>query len=207
MERDPAQVPKELKEVEEMAQRANEEIRHILSSLNPLALESQGLKAALDQFAERVRKPPLNQKINMRVNSEAETYLDKTKQGAVYYLIEEAVGNACKYAEAQLINVAVGRKGNVMVIQIEDNGKGFDVNARNNDGRDHFGMHNMRQRAETLDGTLDMRTAPGQGTTIVVRFPIETGRKVDDESLLSQIPDSKLALKAKANFEQMVGKH
>ncbi|MDX1993786.1 MAG: histidine kinase [bacterium] len=199
MDRNPAQVPTELKEVEDLAQRANEEIRHILSSLNPLALESQGLRAALDQFADRIRKQ--GQRIDMRVSQEAETYLDKTKQGAVYYLVEEAVGNAQKYAEAALIKVVVGRKGNVMYIQIEDNGKGFDPTIQKKDGREHFGMTNMRQRAETLEGALDLRSEPGKGTLIMVRFPIDTM-----SGSTEYIADTKLARKAMDTFEKMMSR-
>jgi signal transduction histidine kinase len=195
----------EIKTAEEMAARATEEIRHVLFKLRPLALESQGLTPALHQLAEKVKKT-YQQNVIVRVGKDLDAYLDKDAQGVIFYLIEEAVNNARKYAEAPLITVQVGRKGGVLLIRIVDNGKGFDMQGVNSgyDRRDSFGMVNMRERAELLDGTLKVDSAPGMGTTITVTIPI-ADRKNGKTSLAAADVDyreSKLAVVSAARGTQ-----
>jgi signal transduction histidine kinase len=163
----------ELDAVEEMAQRATEEIRHVLFKLRPLVLESQGLSAALNALSEKMQKT-YKQSVVVRVGSEVEKLLDVQAQSTVFYLIEEAVNNARKYAQANMISVAVGRKGSAVVVRVQDNGVGFDMNAVNTnyEERGSFGMVNMRERAELLDGTLKIESSEGAGTTITVFIPL-----------------------------------
>ena len=206
LERDPSQIPDELEQVESMALRATEEIRHVLFKLRPLALESQGLTAALGQLAEKL-KTTYKQNVDVRVHPDVELYLDETKQGALFYLVEEAVNNARKYAEAKLIKIAIDRKGEELILRIADNGIGFDTNAvdSNYDERGSFGMVNMRERAELIDGTLKLRSVPGKGTTITVVIPVDGSVKSRERTtqLRSQMPDTKLAMNAMSSLNQM----
>lgn len=202
LERKSSGVMEELKQVEEMSQKANDEIRHVLFKLRPLALESQGLAAALEQLAEKTYKT-FGQAVAVRVSPDVEAYLDKSKQGALFYLIEEAVGNARKYAQAQVIKVTIVRQKDVLVVQIADNGRGFDTEEKKEDGRDHFGLINMKERAELLDGTLTLKSAPGKGTTINVIIPVDTSASQDREyaeQLRAQMPETKLAASALSSY-------
>lgn len=205
LERNPEVVPKELQLVEEMTLRATEEIRHVLFKLRPLALESQGLAAALEQLAEKMEKT-YQQKVAVRVGRDVERYLDVTKQGALFYLIEEAVNNARKYAEAELVKVQVGRQKDAIIARISDNGVGFDMQAVENgyDNRGSFGMVNMRERAELMDGTLSLKSIPGRGTTITVHIPIDTSQPAEDGyAPSSHIPTTKLAASARSTLQDM----
>ncbi len=206
MERNPDEVPSELEQVEQMALRATEEIRHVLFKLRPLALESQGLGAALDQLAEKMQKT-YKQNVAVRVHPDVELFLDETKQGALFYLIEEAGNNAWKYAEAKLIKVTIERKDEELIVRIADNGVGFDSEAvdANYDERGSFGMVNMRERAELIDGTLKLKSIPGKGTTITVVIPVDATIKSRERTtqLRSQMPDTKLAMNAMASLNQM----
>jgi signal transduction histidine kinase len=205
LERAPQDVPAELKSVEEMAMQATDEIRHVLFKLRPLALETQGLGAALQQLAEKVEKT-YGQPVAVRIAPEVEMFLDENKQGALFYLIEEAVNNARKYAQAELIRVAAGVQNGSIIVQITDNGVGFDPNTKKDDGRDHFGVINMTERAELIDGALELASAPGKGTKITVLIPIDstdpTMRK-RTAKLRARMPDTKLALSAMQNFDEI----
>ncbi|MBC8170143.1 MAG: GAF domain-containing sensor histidine kinase [Anaerolineae bacterium] len=170
LERGSDEVPAELKTVEEMSLRASEELRHVLFKLRPLALESQGLTAALNQLAEKLIKT-YKQNVAVRVSPDIENLLDHNALGVIFYLIEEAVNNARKYAEAALITVQVGHRSGVVIVRIADNGKGFDMEKVVGNDKS-YGMTNMRERAELLDGTLKLESAPGIGTTITVTIPI-----------------------------------
>jgi signal transduction histidine kinase len=197
----------ELSEIEDMAQRASEELRHVLFKLRPLALESQGLTAALGQLAEKV-KQTFQQNMVVKVAPDFEHYLDEQQQGALFYLIEEAVNNARKYAEASTIGVQAGRQNNMLVVRIIDNGKGFDADAVNAgyDKRGSFGMVNMRERAELLDGSLQLKSAPGQGTQITVFIPLkqkQTKQSEGNGKAASPMAATKLATSARGAIERM----
>lgn len=190
---------KELENVDEMAQRATEEIRHVLFKLRPLALESQGLSAALEQLAEKTMKV-YKQKVSLRIAEGVERYLDHNAQGAIFYLIEEAVSNARKYAQAEQISVAIGRKGDLLMVRISDNGIGFDTKSINNnyEERGSFGMVNMRERAEILGGTLTLESEPGRGTKITVVIPLDErmASRQATSNRNGRVPQTKLALSA-----------
>jgi signal transduction histidine kinase len=173
LERTPEQVPAELKKVEEIARKTTKEIRHMLFTLRPLVLENQGIAAALDQLAEKMKETH-SQAVAVRVSKEAERALDPAQQGVIFYIIEEAVGNARKHAQAQLISVTVNRQEDVVVIQIADNGVGFDTGAveANYDSRGSLGMVNLKERTELLGGTLRIESKLGRGTNITVLVPI-----------------------------------
>lgn len=196
----------ELAEIEEMTQRATEEIRHVLFKLRPLALESQGLIAALNQLADKMQKT-YRQNVTVKVADEVETFLSENQQGALFYLIEEAVNNARKYAEASVIAIQGVRQGTVIAIRVADNGKGFDTGVveAGYDNRGSFGMVNMRERAELLDGTLTLKSAPGQGTIITVLIPIKQAKDDDQSSTFdeSAIASTKLATSARDSLDRM----
>lgn len=173
LERRPDEVPVELKKVEELARRTTKEIRDMLFTLRPLVLESQGLSAALEQLCQKTLETH-GQHVTARVGPDVEAVLDSHQQGVIFYIVEEAVGNARKHAEAELISIDVHRRNDMMVVEISDNGVGFDADAvnANYDQRGSLGMVNMRERAELLSGTLRVESAEGQGTKITIVFPL-----------------------------------
>jgi signal transduction histidine kinase len=174
LERTPDEVPAELKKIEDIARKTTKEIRHMLFTLRPLVLENQGLSAALDQLAEKMKETH-DQPVAVKVSREAERALDSTQQGVIFYIIEEAAGNARKHAKAKLITVTVNRQEDIVLVQIADNGVGFDTRAveANYDSRGSLGMVNLRERTELLGGTLRIESALGRGTTITVLVPIK----------------------------------
>jgi len=199
LERDPDKVPEEVETIRNMTLRATEEIRHVLFKLRPLVLESRGLSAALQQLSNKMQQT-YKQPMKSYVEQQVEHLLDVTQQGAIFYLIEEAANNARKYANAEMIRASVTVQEESIVVRIVDNGDGFDVDgvAGDYDERGSFGMVNMRERAELLDGVLDVKSVPGKGTQITAFIPIPqsqpVSKSIDDTA--SRIPRSKLSLAA-----------
>lgn len=169
LERNPSAVPGELKEVIDIADQANQQIRHVLSNLYPLALESQGLIGALNQFGDDMMNK-YNQKVEMRLSPELESFFSKHQQGVIYSIITEAVNNASKYAEASLVRAHAIRQGTDMVITITDNGKGFDVDNALKSAR--YGLKNLMRRPESLGGIMNIESQIGRGTRITIVLPI-----------------------------------
>lgn len=175
LEKQPTDVPTELKKVEDLARKTTKEIRHMLFTMRPLVLENQGLGAALQQLADKTFETH-GQKVTVRVARDVERLLDQHQQGVIFYIIEEAVGNARKHAHADMITTSIQPQDDVIIVKISDNGAGFDTNAvlSNYDSRGSLGMVNLRERSELLSGTLSIESAVGKGTTITVLVPVKT---------------------------------
>ena len=169
-----ARVPEELEKIETLARATTKEIRQMLFTLRPLILETQGLRAALETLVQKLHdtEPTLNVHLELDENAEK---LDKDAQGMVFYVVEEAVGNARKHAAAADVWISARRDNDTYLIEVRDNGKGFDVSKVqvNYDKRGSLGMVNMSERAEVLKGKLSIASAVGQGTRVMLRLPVE----------------------------------
>lgn len=161
----------EVIKVEEIAQRTTHEIRTMLFAMRPVILETQGLIPALNQYAQRLNQNEafqttiLNRGYNGQIDSEAE--------GVVFAIIEEAVGNAKKHAEATEIRISLIARQDSLYVEIRDNGVGFDVETTQStyDQRTSLGLINMDERAEIVGGHCSLESAKGKGTTVKVEIP------------------------------------
>jgi signal transduction histidine kinase len=174
LEKDPKAVAPELDRIEELARRTTKEIRHMLFTLRPLVLESQGLVAALQAMADKV-KETYSQNVSIQVDEDILKNMDVGKVGVVFYIVEEAVTNARKHAKAAHIRVRLQPYNKeIALLEIEDDGAGFDVAAvmRAYDQRGSLGMVNLRERTELVNGVLNLQSAPGKGTRVQVYIPL-----------------------------------
>jgi signal transduction histidine kinase len=179
-EKDPDTASQELDKVEDLARRTTKEIRHMLFTLRPLILESQGLVMALKQLAEKIRETH-DQNVVVEAETDVATRLDMGKQGVVFYIAEEAVNNAGKHAEAEHVWLRLKSEDDLFILEIEDDGVGFNVGAVDRDyaQRGSLGMVNMRERAELINGLLHIESAEGAGTLIKVVVP-ETEERAEE---------------------------
>jgi len=174
MERDVSAAAEELYKIEDLARRTTKEIRHMLFTLRPLVLESQGLTAALESMAEKMRET-FNQNVVLDIDKNVEDELEIAKQGVIFAIVEEAVNNARKYAEAAHIWVRLKPiQKDIAVLEIQDDGKGFDTAAvdASYETRGSLGMINMRERTELVNGIINIASAVGKGTRIQVVIPL-----------------------------------
>ncbi|HNO93422.1 MAG TPA: ATP-binding protein, partial [Anaerolineales bacterium] len=152
------------------------EIRHMLFTLRPLILESQGLGAAIQSMADKMMET-FSQRVVVEIDDRAVQQLEMGKQGVIFYIIEEAVNNARKHAAAEAITVRLRQvEVGIVLLEIQDNGAGFDVKAitQNYDKRSSssLGMINLQERAELVNGLLNIDSAPGKGTNVQVYIPL-----------------------------------
>ncbi len=174
MSRDVNEATGELMKIEELAHRTTKEIRHMLFTLRPLILESQGLTAALQAMAEKMRET-FSQNVIINVDEKLLENLEMGKQGVIFYIIEEAANNARKHANAPHIWVRLRAfEAGIALLEIEDDGLGFDVESvhKSYDKRGSLGMVNLRERTELVNGLLNIDSAPGKGTRIQVYIPL-----------------------------------
>jgi signal transduction histidine kinase len=172
--KDPKAVSAELGRIEDLARRTTKEIRHMLFTLRPLILESQGLTAALQSMAEKM-KETYSQVVYVKVEENITDAIEMGKQGVIFYIVEEAVNNARKHAQAGHIwvNLQLIKEGLALLV-IQDDGLGFDVAAvnRSYDQRGSLGMVNLKDRTELVNGVLDIQSVPGKGTRVQVYIPL-----------------------------------
>lgn len=174
MTKNPKAAEEELGRIEELARRTTKEIRHMLFTLRPLVLESQGLVAALQSMADKM-KETYQQNVIISVEENVLQDLEVGKQGVVFFIAEEAVNNARKHARAAHIWVILRTlEKEIALLEIRDDGVGFDVESvtRSYDQRGSLGMVNLRERSELINGVLDIHSAPGKGTRVRVYIPL-----------------------------------
>jgi signal transduction histidine kinase len=176
LERNQGSAADELVKIEDLARRTTKEIRHMLFTLRPLVLESQGLIAALEQMAEKM-KETFGQEVLIQIDEKLADDIEMGKKGIIFYLAEEAVNNARKHAQSPRIYVRlqpVKKEPEIAWLQIADEGQGFDVDAvtKSYDKRGSLGMVNLRERTELVNGLLHIDSAPGKGTRVNVYIPL-----------------------------------
>ncbi len=161
-ERAPPEFAEELAETQRLATQAMQELLGLARDLRPAALDDHGLLPALRTqarlFGERFGIPAQFSADGTRL------LLGEFDQLVVYRVVQEALSNAARHAQASRLKVAVtGCNGAQVRVAITDDGTGFDPNRLRDGGS---GLAGMRERAMLAGGRLDVRTVPGGGTTI-----------------------------------------
>jgi signal transduction histidine kinase len=141
------------------------DVRRLAVELRPKALDDFGLVAALERLAETFAE-----RTGMRVDLEANVgdRLPSDLETALYRIVQEALTNIVKHAEATAVSIVLARSGRSVTAVIEDNGRGFDPEL---DG-DGLGLLGMGERLALLGGKLKVESSPGAGTTIVAEVPL-----------------------------------
>jgi signal transduction histidine kinase len=169
----------EIEKIEEIAQRTTQEIRTMLFAMRPVILETQGLIPALTQYVER-----LNANESFKVSLTNKSYdgqLNQEAEGVVFAIIEEAVGNAKKHAQATAIKIGLLAKNETLYVEIKDNGVGFDVETTQStyDQRTSLGLINMDERAALVGGQCTIDSALGKGAAVRVQIPFKPPVEVE----------------------------
>jgi signal transduction histidine kinase len=174
LERDPKRVLEELDRLSSLAKRTTFEVRTMLFELRPLVLETQGLKATLEQYLERFKESRGSVPIVLEAEQAADVHLETKTEGTLFNIIQEAVNNALKHAKASRIWVRLRREGRTLITTVQDDGQGFDMKGvlSSYERRGSFGLLNIDERARLVDGSAEIQSAPGKGTTVTIIVPI-----------------------------------
>jgi signal transduction histidine kinase len=158
-----------LERLNQAALQALKEMRLLVYQLHPSDTLDEGLARALERRLEAVEKRTgINIHLDIPVVNGVELNLDDAAEMALYRIAEEALNNMLKHAEASEVHVKLSAQGEWIVMEIVDNGCGFDPLSQA--GRGGMGLVNMRERAAALGGTCEWISAPGMGTRVVVKI-------------------------------------
>jgi signal transduction histidine kinase len=139
-------------------------LRRVMSELRPPVLDEFGLPAALRDYATGFQE---RSGVECIVLARAGMRFDPPLETVLYRVAQEALANVAKHAAARQVLVSLSVQEGVARLAIRDDGAGFDVSkvARNNDP-EHIGLSSMRERVEMAGGSFQVRSRPGQGTTV-----------------------------------------
>ena len=152
--------------VRELVVSTLQDVRRLAVELRPSALDDFGLVPAVERLAETFRE-----QTGMRVDLETslgEERLRPEVETAFYRIVQEAVTNVAKHADAGQVSILLTRKDNGVAAVVEDDGSGFEER-RDEEG---LGLVGMRERLALVGGKLRIESTPDSGTTIVAEVPV-----------------------------------
>lgn len=169
LDRDEQLARAELKQLREVLTRELRGVRAYLSQLRPPLLADLGLSGAITEAGDQISSA-----LGVPVHVELDEGLDRlpeTVEVVALRVIQEALQNARKHAQPTSIRVRMGREDASWVVEVRDDGKGFDADDPPVNGRRSFGLQFMRERAELIGARFEVRSSPNLGTAVRMTIP------------------------------------
>jgi signal transduction histidine kinase len=161
VDRDASKAGEMLDQIGTQTQEALEDLRDLARGIYPPLLADKGLPAAIQAQA---RKSP----VPVAVSPDGVGRYPQEVEAAVYFSVLEALQNAAKYAEASAVRVRLAQGEGGLIFEVSDDGRGFDA-ASTSYGT---GLQGIADRLRALDGTMEVRSEPGSGTTVLGSVPV-----------------------------------
>lgn len=165
LERDPAKLAEPLDYILSLAEAGLSEMRALIFELRPESLKNEGLVAALTKQSNALRA---RHKLDVATHFDPEPDISLDVKEALYRIVQEAMHNIAKHAHATRVDLTLRQSGDQLVLEIRDNGKGFD---HNREYPGHLGMRSMPERAAQIGAEFHIQSLPNVGTTIIISLP------------------------------------
>ncbi|HKN79800.1 MAG TPA: sensor histidine kinase, partial [Actinomycetota bacterium] len=162
IDRDPAKALELMTQLQVDTTEALDDLRDLARGIYPPLLADQGLGAALESQA---RKSP----VPISVETDGVERYPQDVEAAVYFCALEALNNLAKYAGATQATVSLSQTDGTLTFAVSDDGVGFSVGERGSNGT---GLQGMADRLDAIGGALEIRSAPGEGTTVLGRVQV-----------------------------------
>jgi signal transduction histidine kinase len=166
----------QVEEIRKLLEQTIHSTRSLSFDLSPPILHDLGLEAALDWLAEK-----MEQEHSIRVHLEddgSERPLDENLRNLLFIIVRELLINVVKHANTTDAKISIWREGNLIQIEVQDKGSGFElsanVEATNTAG---FGLFSIRERLRHFGGRLAIQSAPGSGTRVRLTAPLKLQTK------------------------------
>jgi signal transduction histidine kinase len=162
LDRSPEAAREQVAKLQSLAQEARDELRSLVFELRPPDLERDGLCGALRKHVEVLRRL---QPVAIDLDLDAAVEREPARDRELLRIAQEALHNSLRHARAQHLFVRLRRENGRLLLEIEDDGVGFDPRAPAVRSA-HLGLTSMEERAERVGASLEVRSAPGAGTTV-----------------------------------------
>jgi len=169
LDRDEAAARVELQQLRDVLTRELKGVRAYLSQLRPPELADQGLSGAVRNAAEQI-----GTSLGIPVELELDDGIDalpETVEIVALRIVQEALQNARKHAQPSSIRIRMGHDHGGWILEVRDDGRGFDSDDPPVSGRRHFGLQFMRERAELIGARFEVRSSPNLGTAVRMTIP------------------------------------
>ncbi|HEY40288.1 MAG TPA: response regulator [Dehalococcoidia bacterium] len=163
------------------------DLRRIVRDLNPPSVSKEGLIAGIEEYVASVEQ---NDGIKCHFEvTDPEGVLDTSMERGIYYVIREALTNVRKHSGASEVRVSISAGAGKLVISIVDNGRGFDTSAVSSEFTEgHIGIRSMKERTRIMNGTINIESRPGKGTTVILTVP--TGKVEGEAGAFKTVADT-----------------
>jgi signal transduction histidine kinase len=176
---DPALAQETMREAVARIEQEIGNLRAIITELRPAALDELGLRAALDSLLDRHREQTgVTVERDLAIGAaRGHERLEEELETAAYRLVQEALTNVAKHAQASTVKVLVSDSAGQLTIEVSDDGKGFDATTFADHG---FGLAGMRERVVLVGGTLGIESAPGS-TVLTACLPVRRAPRESEQ--------------------------
>ena len=164
----------EIDEIQAIAKNIDSDVDFLAWELRPATLDDLGLVVSLKRYIQEWTQHS-GVKAEFHASGLENTRLDSEAETNLYRITQEAFNNIWKHAAATRASLLIEKQKNSVVLIIEDNGRGFDINEKYNRNKG-IGLIGMQERAALIGGTLEIETSQDQGTTVFVRVPISVNK-------------------------------
>ena len=175
LDTDPGSVRTELRFLRERLRRELDDVRAFISQLRPPLLAELGLNGSIEDGVATMRALT-GAAIETDLAAPADQLSDE-EQVVVLRVIQEALQNVRRHAEAGLVRVSTHLEDHAWTLEVADDGRGFDIDAVTSRGRRNFGLQFMRDRAELIGARFEVRSRPSEGTVVWLAIPVGTVRR------------------------------
>jgi PAS domain S-box-containing protein len=161
-----------LREVRDLVAQSIDDTRTLLFDLSPVALYELGFEPAVESLLDRIQAAN-HLATRFRTDNRPKPVTGDVRV-VLFRGVREVLQNVVKHAQARSVGVSVGRDGETVLVEVQDDGVGFDAEKALSihDADRGFGLFDVRERLDYLGGSLTIQSEPGKGTTVVLRAPL-----------------------------------
>ena len=190
-------------EIDTLLEKAGEYTRSLMAKLNPPVLDELGLPSALTWLAKQM--PLHGLMVDVRLAQEQVTLPDD-QAVLLFQSVRELLINVAKHAgtDRATVTLKVDPEQHLR-IEVQDHGRGFDpigMEAKSENG--HFGLFSVKERMQAMGGSLDVKSRPGEGTTITMVLPLVKSRPAEPRAAAGSIADAAVSAVSKVSSEPSV---
>jgi two-component system sensor histidine kinase DegS len=175
LDTDPGTVRTEVRFLRERLRRQLDDVRAFITQLRPPLLAELGLDGSIEDGVATIRA--LTGATIVTDLAAPASQLSDEGQVVVLRVMQEALQNVRRHAEAHAIRVSTRLEGDDWTLEVSDDGRGFDIDTVSARGRRSFGLQFMRDRAELIGAHFEVRSRPSEGTVVRLAIPVGTVRR------------------------------
>lgn len=168
------ELQKHLLEAETLAYQTQQELTLLIRELRPLALQDKSFAVALQEYVKGWER---QHTFHVEIQTRGNCVLSEEREAALMRVLQEALSNVARHSNATKVQVIFTCEQAQAMLEVHDNGSGFDSSINGNG----VGLHSMRERMEALQGTLTVESSTGQGTCVIASYRDCAGTQADEQ--------------------------